>query len=127
MKKKTEFSFGCESSRENESGRSGYTESDGNENSVGGFPIHATVTDCRHTQFRRHLLDFLRLLNLRQIAAVAVTQELASRTAGYDPALVGKDVLQAILDEIGQQAVGKSRAASVAASFATGVDRPIVN
>ncbi len=60
-------------------------------------------------------------LNHRQIAAIAVTQELASRTAGYDPALVGKDVLQAILDEIGQQAVGKSRSASAIASFATGL------
>jgi hypothetical protein len=64
--------------------------------------------------------SLLNTLNYQQIAAVAVTQELASRTAGYDPALVGRDVLQAILDEIGQQAAGKSRHGSVAASLATG-------
>ena len=59
-------------------------------------------------------------LNLGQIAAVAVTQDLASRSAGYDPTLVGKEVLQSILNEIGQQVAGQSRLSSAATSFATG-------
>jgi hypothetical protein len=64
--------------------------------------------------------SLLNTLNYQQIAAVAITQELASRTAGYVPALVGRDVLQAILDEIGQQVAGKSRLSSAATSLTTG-------